>query len=964
MAQYPIDIKIETAPAERGLNSLDKKLQSTAQSTIEAAEAANTLSQSQKLVNDQAVKLAQRQANAAAKTIAAAQATKAMAQEQSRLLATQASIARQAGQTVNNQSKYIQLSRTIKQATADEKKATDELTAALKRLNTAQQNTEQPIKKTTSAVDGLISTVKLLAGLAVANQVYQWGKAFVDTADKIQLLQARITLYSASQAQANDTFSQLVNIANKAGAPLENTAQVFQRFAATGQSLGIGSDRLLKFTDTLQKSAVVSGASAQEASNALYQLSQAFASGRLQGDEFRSVSEQMPILLRILAKELGVTVGQLKEMGSEGQITTDKLLLINNASDEINAQFARMPRTVEQASNALTNNLQVAIAQLDQQIGSSKYLARFLDWLAGGVADVSGMMKSAAELDKIAGATNRLNSVTEERAKNTKAIDELEASIAKGYTTNTFGGYTKFVNNTADAQAELTRRRKLDIDLAKQQLKAGKDLENSKPLPPGVAQKAGALQSDITAATVKPVQDKDVARALKTQKEQLAVARLSGVAAAQLRAEQQLGANATKEEIELARKNAAEIYNLTEAKKADKKATREQASASTRAQKELERNQIANAKYIETLKTKVAADALDLEATKVAIQLKKAESTANNDQVATIQRLVAEQSKYALAAQQKEAQSKLNKDATDKERAAVDQYVASLYRQQQAAQAAKQYGDLTTELTRAAQSPLQNELADVGAQEAQRQTVLEQARQADLVNEQEYQDTKTQIQADAEKQRQDIMLGAQGMLLGASADFFGASASLAKNYAGEQSGIYRGLFAASKAFAIAQASIALYQNVAEAMKVGFPYNIPFIAGALAQGTQILGSLSSLNFADGGYVAGPGTGRSDSIRANLSNGEFVSTAPATARYRNTLEAMNNGTYREGKQTAEPKVTVNNYGGDKVRVEKGATPDEVRVIVGEMVPTLVAGQIADPYSKSNKSLNANYNMVRRN
>jgi hypothetical protein len=99
---------------------------------------------------------------------------------------------------------------------------------------------------------------------------------------------------------------------------------------------------------------------------------------------------------------------------------------------------------------------------------------------------------------------------------------------------------------------------------------------------------------------------------------------------------------------------------------------------------------------------------------------------------------------------------------------------------------------------------------------------------------------------------------AQVMLAGAS-QMFGNMADLAKEFGGEQSKTYRALFALSKGFAVAQAAVALAQNVAEASKVGFPQNIPFIAGALAQGAQIAGLLAAANFGGGGYAEGGYTG---------------------------------------------------------------------------------------------------------
>ena len=138
-----------------------------------------------------------------------------------------------------------------------------------------------------------------------------------------------------------------------------------------------------------------------------------------------------------------------------------------------------------------------------------------------------------------------------------------------------------------------------------------------------------------------------------------------------------------------------------------------------------------------------------------------------------------------------------------------------------------------------------------------------------------------------ERQHQAAMAQLQAaqrqVLLASAESAFGSLAEIARAFGGEQSATYRALFALSKAFAIAQAAIALANNVAEASKYGFPQNIPFIAGALAQGATIAGLIAQVTFnggggyARGGHVRGPGTATSDSIPAWLSDFEFVTRA---------------------------------------------------------------------------------------
>lgn len=970
MAQYPIDIKIDTGSADRNLNNLNSQLDQTEKSTIAAAQAANQLSAAEQQVAKAAQQLAQQQADQAAKAVAVARATREAAQEQSRLLATQGAAARAAGQTVNNQQKFAELAKIIKQATADEKKAIDDLTNSLKKLDNQQNNTNQSTQKTKGALETLVTGAKAFVGLQIAGSLYDWGKAFVDTATKVELLQSRINLYTSTSVESQQIFAQLVQQANRAGTDIDAVANSFQRFAAAGKDAGISNQVILQFTDNLQKMARVSGASSAEASAAIYQLSQAFASGRLQGDEFRSVSEQLPTVLQVLAKQMGVTTGELKQLGSDGEITRDKLLLLNNATDEISAQFDKLPRSVDQSATALRNNLSVAIAELDQQIGASKFLAKFLDLLAGGVSGTTELIKAAAGADKLAQATNNLNSVTAKREANLKEIADLEAQIQRGYTTQSIGGYTKFVGDTSAAQKKLNELKKLDVQLTKQQAEAQRGVVQATPLGKGVAEnlanQASTLQASITAAQAAGRPDAESAKQIKNLKEQITYTQALADGNYELAASQKLGNKATKEQIADYAALLKQQAEYKENQKNQKKSASAEASAAKRAQKELERNQAANQKYLKTLQDKINAGNYDVQLAREQVQIALTQGSSVEQLTATYQKEYQVRQQLTLASQQAEAQSRLNKDATDAERAAVDAHVAALQRQQQIVQLSADVKQVELDTT-GILNPEQAKLDAINQQEATRLSIVQAAREQDLINEQQYQDMKTQIQQAGELQRNDMMMQNNALLLSSTGNFFGAMGDVLKNAKGEQSGIYKAMFAASKAFAIASASINLWQNVSKAMSVGFPMNIPFIAGAMAQGTAILQSLSSVQaagFATGGLVTGPGTGQSDSINARLSNGEFVSTKQATTRYRNTLEAMNRGTYTENSQGGSSvNVQVSNYGGERVRVQQGLTADDVRIIIGEEVPRVNQREFNDPYSKTNKAFRTNYEAQRK-
>lgn len=163
--------------------------------------------------------------------------------------------------------------------------------------------------------------------------------------------------------------------------------------------------------------------------------------------------------------------------------------------------------------------------------------------------------------------------------------------------------------------------------------------------------------------------------------------------------------------------------------------------------------------------------------------------------------------------------------------------------------------------------------------------------------------------------------------LAAAASIADSMTSIAEMALGKQSAAYKALFTISKGFAIAQASIAMYQNIAEAMKYGFPQNLPFIAAAVAQGATIIASIQAVaaNFADGGLVRGPGGPRDDAIPANLSAGEYVIKAAAVSRPGNKalLDAINSGnmTARSRQARNDNSVAAAAGGGDTISLSFG-------------------------------------------
>jgi tape measure domain-containing protein len=116
--------------------------------------------------------------------------------------------------------------------------------------------------------------------------------------------------------------------------------------------MGATNKQIGTIAETFIKLGRVGGASMADVNGALVQFSQGLSSGRLQGDEFRSISERLPLVMRALSAELNVSVGELKKLGTEGKITSDVMAnAMINAAKDVDGQFAKLPLTFEQATN-------------------------------------------------------------------------------------------------------------------------------------------------------------------------------------------------------------------------------------------------------------------------------------------------------------------------------------------------------------------------------------------------------------------------------------------------------------------------------------------------------------------------------------------------------------------------------------------------------------------------------------
>lgn len=248
------------------------------------------------------------------------------------------------------------------------------LSADNKRLIRQMNAAEGTVNKATS---GMASSIRRI-GTALAGIVT--GKKLIEMGDAWSSINGRLKLVTNSTRGLVTVQNELFKVSQDSRADLESTVTLYTKLARSTKGLGISQKELLGVTETINKAIVVSGASAVEASAALNQLGQGLASGTLRGEELNSILEQTPRVAEAIANGMGIAVGQLREMGSQGLITSETVInALKSQASVIEEEFSKMPQTVGQAFTKFGNVALKVVGEVDQAFGVTTGLAKAIN---------------------------------------------------------------------------------------------------------------------------------------------------------------------------------------------------------------------------------------------------------------------------------------------------------------------------------------------------------------------------------------------------------------------------------------------------------------------------------------------------------------------------------------------------------------------------------------------------------
>ncbi|MDM3290153.1 tape measure protein [Citrobacter sp. Ce105] len=235
---------------------------------------------------------------------------------------------------------------------------TAQLLRADKQVRDVTEGMDSGFKRADKAASSLSSSFGNLSRVAASLMAILSVQQVSQYADAWTTLNNKLANALRPSEQLVDVTERVFNITQQTRGSLDATASLYTRLERATRQYGTSADDLAKLTTIINQGFVVSGATAQEAENAIIQLSQGLASGALRGEEFNSVNEQGNRIIIALADSLGVSATQMRQLAAEGKLTTD--VVVNGLLSQgvaIGNEFAKTTTTINQALQVAGNNI-------------------------------------------------------------------------------------------------------------------------------------------------------------------------------------------------------------------------------------------------------------------------------------------------------------------------------------------------------------------------------------------------------------------------------------------------------------------------------------------------------------------------------------------------------------------------------------------------------------------------------
>lgn len=291
------------------------------------------------------------------------------------------------------------------------------------RMTQNQDEFTQSVRRSESRMNKLGSAaIAVNQGLELMQRIGNGINGFMTYSDEAMMINSRIGMMNDGLMKHHELQKKILQMANDTRSGYAETVDLMSKLTMSGAF--DSTAHVMDMTESINKAIRIGGGTDEMNKSAMLQLSQALGSGVLQGDELRSLSENAPYMMKVLADGLGVARGELKQMGADGELTTDVVIqAFENQRDVINSTFENIPRTwgdvTTKLGNSWTNFMQrlandqgtgvlnplinqfYAFAEwLDTPQGMSFLLmiATVIEWITNGLVFMGNVVGTVASL--------------------------------------------------------------------------------------------------------------------------------------------------------------------------------------------------------------------------------------------------------------------------------------------------------------------------------------------------------------------------------------------------------------------------------------------------------------------------------------------------------------------------------------------------------------------------------------
>lgn len=747
-----------------------------------------------------------------------------------------------------------------------------------------QREVDRIVGQAARSFNVITTAVKLYAAALTALKLSE-------VADDFRLLQARVNVATDSIEAGTRAFEQLRAISISTRSALADNVQVFTRLNPAITQMGGSANDTLRVVELLSKAITVSGATAAEKSAAMVQFAQALGSGKLAGDELRSLLENAPYLMKQLADGLGVPIGQLRSLGEQGKLTADVVVnALTKAAERISKDFAQFPQTISSALQVAKDEFARLNTELDNSSGKNAVLTGIVKGLGsafGLLADQ--IVATRTESDKLT-RNDQIERWATSTAKVMSGIVDAADFVSRGFEQmgTLIGGTAAMAARAAEGDlrgviASFQAMKKDIYDIGNRpylgsRMRGAIDAAGGKIPMPKVEDTGPPSKLK---ATVDPEDQRKLAAkraAAQAYYEGLLADTRTGLARIDAEEQKALQENMRRSQADAAN---ADVYARAKTLIVEKFA-RERALLQEQYAREAAAVEIAVTTDEQTRITKIRDEAFRAADEDVRLGVKTFEQGEQAKRLAAFQfgvalvdaadraaraefemhmaathnaaeRIALIERETVRAAELAHAMGKITAAELDAVRARASRQSSDDLK---ALGVSRSQTRIDTLQLRAGSGGFEDQEALIRAQAEAQITATLEAQTRDLENRQLYADQVVAIEQDMHRRIEAMRSQGFQNALGSTASAFEALANATRSGTDKQSGVYKAAFLAQKAFSIASSIVAIQTGVAQAAALPFPANLAAMASVIAATASIIATIKGTNYGGGRQYGGP------------------------------------------------------------------------------------------------------------